>query len=376
MDRLEVRVSITKLLVALMIVIVPLSVIGLILTERGDKALDNSVGNDFKSIAQLYSNEVAQAMQNRIAAVGILAKEPAILNVLASGATAPNAAKSGNTGSKGMLNSNASQLLRERKAINPEFLSITVTNQNGDVVAASQQPPKLSYAQDAHWQSVYNNGQGAAKISGILDDEFTKSSYVDIGVPVTDTNSGTTTGVVNAAVNITDLLARFRDAQVANGARAELVNDDGAIVSSSNADVFAHKRSEHFDALRDSLGNVQGSQNGWLMSHLQNGAYIVGYAATGLKEHFPNLGWVVLVSQHEHQAAAPIRGLEQFALVMVILAMFMLTLLCVYYFIHRSQRYEAFQPEIQAGSARNTAASSYLNEIGADSSSSTSLRRV
>ncbi len=36
-DRLEVRVSITKLLLSLIIVIVPLSVIGLILTERSDK---------------------------------------------------------------------------------------------------------------------------------------------------------------------------------------------------------------------------------------------------------------------------------------------------------------------------------------------------
>lgn len=46
------------------------------------------------------------------------------------------------------------------------------------------------------------------------------------------------------------------------------------------------------------------------------------------------------MSQGEHQAAAPIPSLEHFALAMVILAVFMLTLLCVYYFIHRTQKFE------------------------------------
>jgi uncharacterized membrane protein len=40
-DRLEVRVSITKLLLVLIIVIVPLSIAGLILTERSSNSLDN-----------------------------------------------------------------------------------------------------------------------------------------------------------------------------------------------------------------------------------------------------------------------------------------------------------------------------------------------
>ncbi len=73
---------------------------------------------------------------------------------------------------------------------------------------------------------------------------------------------------------------------------------------------------------------------------LRNGPYLIGYSATGLKQHFDNLGWAVLVSQEEHQAAAPIRQLERFAILMVVLAIFMLTLLFVYYFLHRSQRFE------------------------------------
>ena len=351
MDRLEVRISITKLLLALIIIIVPLSVVGLILTQQGDRSLANSVGNDFKTIAQLMSNEISQAMKTRIADVNTLAKDPAIV-----AAAQTKAAKAPDN--KAMLGSPASQMLRERKALNPQFLSIVVTNQNGDVMAASQQPAKLSYAQDGMWQSVYNNGQGTAKISDIVDDEFTKSDYVNIGVPITDANTGATAGVISAAVNISDLLSRFRDAQIANGARVELVNDDGTIVSAPDSDVFAHSRSQQFAAIRDSIGGLQGSESGWLMANLQRGPYIVAYAATGLKQHFPNLGWAVLVSQEEQQAAAPVRGLEHFALAMVILAMFMLTLLCAYYFIHRSQDFDEIERDIHAEEPRVTVTSS------------------
>ncbi len=339
-DRLEVRVSITKLLLALVIVIVPLSIAGLILTERSVKSLDNSVGNDFKTIATTYSNEVSQFMRERITDIGALAQDPSIVSTVMSG---PAAAKA-QAAEKGILDSNASRILRQRKILDPRFLSIIVTDDSGNLVAASQQPQKLSYAQDPLWQAAYNNGQPAVKVSDVLDDEFTKSSYVTISVPIKDPASGAPSGILSAAVSISDLLARFRT-PTANGARVELVNDDGMVVSAPNADAFAHVKSQQFDAVRDSLGSPQGSQSGWIMADLSNGSWIVGFANTGLKAHFSNLGWLVTVSQEEHQAVASIRSLVHFALIMVILALFMLTLLFVYYYLHRTQRFSHLEGE-------------------------------
>lgn len=337
MDQFEVRVSITKLLLVLIVVIVPLSIVGLVLTQRSDRATDNAIGTDFKTIAQMYSNDVSQFMRDRVAAVRALATDPAIAN--AASGTHKGSGEAEKAG-EGLLTSSASQVLHERRVLDPRYLSIVVTDVNGNVVAASQQPLKPSYAQDASWQGVYNNGQGAVKISDIVDDEFTRSYYINIGVPMTDAASGALTGVLSAAVSISDLMLRFRQDQIGNGAKAELVNDDGTVISAPNADVFARVKSQQFGALGDQLGSLQGTQTGWQMANLPNGPYIVGFAATGLKQHFDNLGWVVLVSQAEHQAAAPIRNLERFALIMVVLAIFMLTLLCVYYFIHRTQKFE------------------------------------
>ena len=368
MDRFEVRVSITKLLLVLIVVIVPLSVIGLVLTERSDKALDNSIGTDFKTLAQMYSNEVSQFMRDRESEVRAMATEPAVVNAL-TGAGHANKAAEQTAGAneppaqgepaplKGLLASTTSRLLRERKMLDPRVLAIVVTDQSGAVVAAAQQPSKLSYAQDSAWQSVYNNGQGKVRISDIVDDEFTKSYYVDIGMPITDPATGGTIGVLNAAVSISDLILRFRQDQIGNGARAELINDDGTIISSPNADVFSRVKSQQFDAIRDSLGSLQGAQTGWQMANLQSGPYIVGYAATGLKQHFDNLGWSVLVSQEEHKAAAPIRELVHFALLMVVLGVFMLTLLCVYYFIHRTQKFEDIEGAFPSDRDQASAAS-------------------
>lgn len=362
MDRLEVRVSLTKVLLVLIVVIVPLSIVGLVLTERSDRSLDNSIANDFKSMAQLYSNQVSTYMRDRVADAIILASNPVIVGA-ASGhggqaAPAQAHAASATTGQGGgMLNSGASQLLRFRRTQDPRFLALTVTDQNGNVVAASQEPLKTNYAQDANWQAAYNNGQGKPRISDIVAEEFTKQDYVNVAVPVNDQASGTTIGVLNAAVNVTPLLTEFQKGSLGSGARAELINEDGTIISAPNTDVFARAKSADFDALRDQLGTLQATQAGAQKTTLATGPYLIGFAGTGLKQLSDNLGWFVLVIQEEHQAAAPIRELVRFALIMVILALFMLTLLCVYYFLHRTQKfgYDTALPEDQARSDKTRA---------------------
>jgi hypothetical protein len=352
MDRLEVRVSITKLLFSLIVVIVPLSIVGLILTERSDKSLDNAIGTDLKTMAQMYSDDVSQFMLDRVNEVMAMSTDPAVVQTVSGSAGHLSANQDALTPATqtapamhGMLGNSASQVLRLRRDLDPRLLRVVATNANGTVVAATHKPAVSSYAQNELWQAAFNKGQGVIKISDILYDEVTKSYYVSIGVPISDPASNASIGVLSAAVNISGLLSRFQQSQIANGARAMLVNDDGAIVSGPNADVFAHVQSQEFAAIRDSLGSPQGSQNGWIMAGLRAGAHLVGYANTGLKKNYENLGWLVLVIQEERQATASIRQLGQFAMLMVILGFFMVMLLCVYYYLHRTQRFAHLKDE-------------------------------
>jgi hypothetical protein len=344
MDRLEVRVSITKLLFSLIVVIVPLSIVGLILTGRSDKSLDNAIGTDLKTMAQLYSDDVSQFMLDRVNEVMAMATDPAVVQTVSKSA-----------GAHEMLTNSASQILRQRRDLDPRLLRVVATDANGTILAATHKPAVSSYAQNELWQAAFNKGQGAIKITDILYDELTKSYYVTIGVPISDPASNASIGVLSAAVSISPLLSRFQQNQIANGARVMLVNENGAIVSGPNADVFARMQSQEFAAIRDSLGSPQGSQNGWATADLPAGRHLVGYANTGLKKNYENLGWLVIVSQDERQATASTRQLGQFALLMVILGFFMVMLLCVYYYLHRTQRFahlgeEGFSREHSYGS--------------------------
>ena len=342
-DRLEVRVSITKLLLALMVLIVPLSITGLILTQQSDKSLDNVIGTDFKTMAEMFSNEVSQFMQDRVHDVVALSSDPAIVQAVTDG---NRSSANKNAAAAGISTGSASQALRRRRDLDPRFLRLVATAESGAVVAATHKPAVASYAQNEIWQAAFNNGQGGIKVSNILSDELSKSYYVTIGVPISDLASNATIGVLSAAVDITGLLSRFHQHQISNGARAALVSEDAYIISSPDTDVFARRQSQEFAAIRDSVGLPQGSQSGWAIPTLQSGRHIIGYAGTGLKKTYDNLGWFTLVSQEERQAAAPIRTLGQFALLMVVLGFCMLTLLAVYYYLHRTQSFAHLAQEI------------------------------
>lgn len=358
MDRFEVRLSITKLLIVLVVVIVPLSILGLVLTQRSDQSLDSAIGSDYKALAQTYSNEVNDFIRDRVADVNAMAAESTVL-----AAVAGHVESKASSGSKASLNTNGSEFLRQRSILDPRYLNIVATDLNGTVVASAGQPPKTDYSQDEFWHSVYNNGQGSVKISDILDNELKKAYYVNIGFPISDAN-GAFIGVLSAAVNVTPLLARFQQNEIGNGAQAALVDENGTIVSAPNTDVFARAKAATFDSVRDALATGQGQQAGWTLASVPNGPYIVGYAKTDARHHVDNaspdvtnLGWYVLVSQRESLAAAPIRALERFALIMVILGIFMLTLLFVYWYLHHKQRYEALEPESEEPTGRAAAAS-------------------
>jgi preprotein translocase subunit SecG len=360
-DRFEVRVSITKLLIVLIVVIVPLSIIGFVLTTRSDRSLDNALGNDYKALAQTYGNQVADYMSDRVADVNAMAADSSVLAAVSGRQTASNAKNA--AASKVAPNTNASEFLRQRTILDPRFLNVIVTDANGNVVASASQPPRSDYSQDEFWQSVYNKGQGAMKISDILDNEVRKAYYVNVGFPINDA-AGNFLGVLSAAVNISPLLAHFQQNEIGNGAQAALVDENGMIVSAPNTDVFARRRSAQFDSVRDAMGsNTAGQQSGWTMASVNNVGYIVGYASAGGKRRTEganpaNPGWVVLVTQRESVAAAPIRGLERFALLMVILAIFMLTLLFVYWYLHHKQRFEDIEARPEEGTAGRAAAAS------------------
>jgi len=357
LDKFEVRVSIQKILLGLVLVIVPLSIVGLYLTNHSDNALDASMGNHLKTVAQLYSGEISHLLNDRVAAIKLIAADPSVVEAVAAGnraykgqdesAVAGKLEKMNGTWSgpesatavKALLASKPSETLRHYHEMEPSILRMTVTDEHGVAVAATAKPGRYSMAHDGIWETVYSGGKGDVDIGNILYDDATKSYYVDIGVPVTESGTQQLAGVALASVNITPILATYQQDSLGGGTKAFLVNKDGTVVSGPRTDIFARVRSEEFGAIGDSMGTLEGRQTGYMTADLSTGRHIVGFADTGLQKQYPNIAWTVLISQDEHEATAPIRLIGQFAILMVVLAIFMLTLLFVYYALHRQQRF-------------------------------------
>jgi len=357
LDRLEVKVSIQKLLLGLTLVIVPLSVVGLYLTERSDRALDQTTGQQFKAMADMYSHEVSVFFTDRVLDAKLLASDSVVvdavetaskgyqnLNEEAANKRIDDLKQKWNTPQgapmmKAVLESKAAEFLRRRREQLPRMIYVTVTDDHGAVVAATSRPTDYSHSSDEGWQAVYAQGKGAVNVGKILFDDATKAYYVDVGVPIFEPGSNRWTGVLSAAVNINDLLARF-DQPVGDGARAVLVGGDGTIISGPGIDFAKQLKSDAYTIVSDSLGTVQGRQTGYLKAQMSPAARIVGFSDVAAGPQYKNLNWVVLVSQDERQALGPVRSMGLFAVFMVVLALAMLTLLTVYYSLHRKQRFE------------------------------------
>lgn len=357
LDRFEVRISIQKVLLGLVFVIVPLSIVGLYLTSQSDRALSSSIGSHLKTTAQMYSADITHLLNDRISAVKLISADPGIVEAVTSAdrsyqkqdeaaisAKLDKADKSWNTPEaapavRALLSSKVSETLRHYHEMEQQMLRITVTDERGVPVAATAKPSRYTLTSFDPWQSAYAGGKGAVSVSNILYDEPSKSYFVDVGVPVTESGTGQFAGVALAAVNITPLLANFQQDTLGNGIKAYLVNEDGTVVSGPKTDVFSRVRSEEFSAIGDALGSVEGRQTSYVTADLRNGRTIIGFADTGLSKTYKNLAWTVLVSQDERVAIAPVRVLSQFATLMVILALFMITLLAVYYALHRKQQF-------------------------------------
>jgi hypothetical protein len=351
----DIQISLQKLLTSLIVVIVPLSVVGLYLTSNADSSLQQTMGILFNTIAQTDALVASRFIRDRITDISAVAADPTVVDAV----TAANRSYGGISEDAGMariqkiegqwdtpntdplvkemMSSRASRWLQYKRKINPRLLKIIVADENGAVVAATEKPLHYVEADKEHWRAVYAGGEGAVNVTDVRSDERTQSNYADIAVPVIEESSGRFVGAVSALVDVSDLFSLFDEQELGHTGRTLVVKGSGTIVSAPNVIPELRLRSEEFTAMRDALGTLEGRQNGYVTVATRHGRRIVGFADTGLKRSYPKLEWLILVSQDEREALAPLRTLEHFAIVMVVLGLLMLTVLLAYFWTHRQQ---------------------------------------
>ena len=355
LDRFEIRVSLEKLLIVLIVILVPLNFIGLYLTMDAHTAVEQKVGTLFRDIAHSDAIATRAFIDDRVTDVGAIATQPAVVDaiVAANRATAQmsEAARTAKIADlekqwdtaasdslvSGVLDSRASISLRRQRQLDPRFLKLIVLDANGVPVAATDKPAHYAPLDEVFWQGVSAQGKGAVYVTEVLYDGQGKANYIGIGFPVLDESSRRFIGAVHALVDVSGLFALLNREQTGLTAATALVKADGTVITAPSVAPSMQMKSEEYGAVRDALGTLQGREAGYVIAGMREGNRIVGFADTGLTESYSNLRWFVMVSQSEREALAPVRTITYFAILMVLVGLLMVTLLAAYFFLHRTQ---------------------------------------
>jgi hypothetical protein len=220
----------------------------------------------------------------------------------------------------------------------------------GSTVAATDRPAQYSQTDRESWRAVASGGRGAIHVSDLRYDDQSRLYYVSIAYPILQEGTGRFIGAVTATVDLSRLFAQLNRMQIGRTGRIFLVRDDGTVIEAPGVTPSMNIKSEEYAAIRDALGSLRGREAGYIFATLSNGqSYLIGFADTGLKDAYASLPWIVLASQEGREVIGPLRNVTGFALLVMILALLMLSLLAAYVFLHRKQELEDIEtPEDKA----------------------------
>jgi len=347
-------VSYRKLLIGMLLTLVPVSIAGFYSLSHSEHALERMVGGHFQAIAESTATEVSQYIHDRVLDVGVMAIDPAVLDTVqaanrayqgldnqAASTRIEKFEKIWNTPAAGpmvqqILASPASRSLRRHRDLDRRFLRITVTDEKGAVVAATHKTLDYFQADEEFWQAIYAQGRGAINLTDILYDEVTKSNYIGVGVPVLEEGTNRFLGALDALIDVSTLFPLMNRAPTGGTARVLLVKDDGTVIGGPQISLAMNYKSAEYAALRDSLQTLGGRQTGYLATDVPGGGRrLIGFADTGLKQDYRNLSWVVLVSQDDRDALAPVNVVGRLLAALSLLALATVTVSGVYFSLHR-----------------------------------------
>ena len=359
LDPLELRTSLQRVLVGLILILVPLTVFGFYVALQGDSQIRQMAGENIRSVTRSAAELTSQFTAGCVRDVSVIANNPSVVQAVVSAnhqyerlSDAAVMSKlvateqkwnnaEGDALARNILSSDIAGQLRRMRELNPILLKVTVADASGTTVAATDKPLHYFQMDRRYWGLLYSQGQGAIQVADLRYDDENRLYYISIAYPILQEGTGRFIGAVTALVDVSPLFAQLNRQQTGRTGRLFLVRDDGTVIQAPGVTPSMKIHSEEYSAISDSLGTLRGRETGYLFTTFSKGEkYLVGFADVGLKEAFPNLPWIVVASQEEREITGPIRNVAAFALFVMILSLLMLSLLAAYVFLHRAQKLE------------------------------------
>jgi hypothetical protein len=322
------RINSTVLSVFLLVSLPVLAAGVLLVLLVAQSTLRDTYGQHLSDVAQQTAAGVDAYVYRKVLDVSMLGRTPAIREAV-RGAPAPDTAQ--------LAANSASRYLADLVAHDSVYREIIVTNKQGQIVAASRGVPPRNESGEDWWKATVDDGVvGRVFVTQLRADTKEGVSVMHVSAPVPETAGDQLTGVVRVTFDARELLAPVAGVQLGGTGMATLVRDNGSVVfsreaSASSARFFAAKELTDQLARQSRTEGVKDEGMHFSASGTDGTPYVVGVAESQLGRSFPNLSWLVAVSQPESVLMGPVRSIGWNLLLVFVVTVLLVLALALYF---------------------------------------------
>jgi len=213
---------------------------------------------------------------------------------------------------KAILDNAASQYLRRYAGLNRYCHQIIVTDYLGRLVASTNRSVPYYYALEKWWQETFADGvKGAIYIGNVRYDADARSFYMDVAMPLVDSNEGVT-GVIKGLMDtrgIEDLLGSIR---AGSGTGAFLTLEKGDIISAPGD---AERQLSFPGAQEITTARDRGKR--FLVS-AENPQIVYGLTQKAFAHIYPYLSWDIMSMAEADALIGPLTRLRTYCMVLLV----------------------------------------------------------
>jgi len=322
------RINSTVLAVFLLVSLPALAAGVLLVLLIAQGTLRDTFGSHLASVAEQTAAGVDAYVYRKVLDVSMLGRTRDIREAVQA-APAADATR--------LATNSASRYLADLVANDQVYREVIVTNRSGQLVAASRAAPPRDVSGDDWWKATVDDGvAGRVFVTQLRWDATEGVSVMQVSAPVTDPASNQLVGVVRVVFDARELLAPVAGLQLGDTGMATLVRENGSVVFSRasndpSAKFFAAQELADGLTRLSAVGGVREDGMHFSAAGADGAPFVVGVARSQLSRSFPNLSWLVAVSQAESELIGPVRSLGWHLLLVVLVTAVLVLALALYF---------------------------------------------
>jgi Cache domain len=322
------RINSTVLAVFLLVSLPALAAGVLLVLFIAQATLRDTFGSHLASVAEQTAAGVDAYVYRKVLDVSMLGRTRDIREAVQA-TPAADAAR--------LATNSASRYLADLVAHDQVYREVVVTNRTGQLVASSRSTAPRDVSGDDWWKATVDDGVvGRVFVTQLRWDAAEGVSVMHVSAPVTDPASNQLVGVVRVVFDARELLAPVAGLQLGDTGMATLVRENGAVVFSRasndpSATFFAAQELTDGLTRLSAGGGVREDGMHFSAAGADGAPYVVGVARSQLSRSFPNLAWLVAVSQAESELIGPVRSLGWHLLLVVLITVVLVLALALYF---------------------------------------------